>query len=193
MTEDAPPPQHVPYAAPDATGRPTSVTTLAAIGIVIGSLMILCKPAGLFIQLAMPMPQPNPMVDVFRNDPTLRFFTLANGITGTLINVLLLMSSLGSLALKPWGRTGMLGYAALAVLLTAVNQVVGALIVGPEVERIMRQSGTPMPPGMAFMEGWVGVVISSILLLWYPVLILIFFTRPRAKRAFEAGLPRRDI
>ena len=201
MTEDALSTQHVPYASPAVapSGRPTSITALAGVGIVLGSVMVLCKPAGLFIQLLMPMPAdpqtgaPNPVIELIRNDPAIRFFMIASTITGTLLSLLLLMSSLGSLALKRWARAGMLCYAALALVMMTVTLTVNGLFVGPEVERAVRQSGVKQPPGMAFMEGWVGVVIMLVLNLWYPVLIIFYFTRPSARRAFEEGLPGRDI
>lgn len=167
------------------------MTTLAGIGILLGTLGLLCKPAGAIINLLMPMPQPNPFVDVFRNDPALRAFMIGNAATGTLISLLLLMSSIGSLTLKAWARGGMLSYAVLAIIMTIVGQVVGLLVIGPEIERAMQQSGTPQPPGMSFMSGGTGVAIGMMMGLWYPALILIYFTRPRAKEAFERGLPVR--
>ena len=195
MTDPATASPPVDYAAPPAgQPRPTSVNVLAGLGILFGALFVLCKPAGLAVQLFVTIPGPaNPMVDLFRNDPTLRAFALFSGLTGTLISLLLLISSLGSLALKPWGRTGMLGYATLAILMTVVEHAVSAAVVGPEVERAMRQSGVQQPPGIAWMSGWVGTVLVGVLKLWYPVLILYFFTRPRVRSAFDEGLARTPV
>ena len=194
MTNPANPTAAVEYApVPQESGRPSSITTLAGIGIVIGSLGVLCKPAGVLVNLFVPLPQSNPVIDAFRNEPMLRAFMLFSGVTGTLISLLLLLSALGTLALKPWARTGMLGYAVLALLMTAVEQVVSYFVVAPEVERAMRQSGMPQPPGMALMSGWVGLTLGLVIRLWYPPLILYYFTRPRANEAFERGLPGKGI
>jgi hypothetical protein len=194
VTNPANPPAAVEYApVHQASGRPSSVTNLAGIGIVVGALGVLCKPAGVLINLFIPLPQSNPVIDAFRNEPLLRAFMLFSGVTGTLISVLLLLSSLGCLALRPWARTGMLGYAFLALLMTVVEQVVSYYVVAPEVERAMRQSGMPQPPGMALMSGWVGITIGLVIRLWYPPLILYYFTRPRAREAFELGLPGKGI
>lgn len=195
MTDPATAPQSVDYAAPPpGEPRPTSVNVLAGLGILFGALFVLCKPSGLIVQLFVTLPgPPNPMVDLFRNDPTLRAFALFSGLTGTLISLLLLLSSLGSLALKQWGRTGMLGYATLALLMTVVEQAIGLAVVGPEVERAMRQSGIKQPPGIAWMSGWFGMVVVVLFKLWYPALILYYFTRPRVRAAFEAGLPGKGI
>jgi hypothetical protein len=187
---DPPPP--VEYAPPSESPRPTSVTVIAIIGLVVGGLGLLCKPLGVAMQLLMPMPQPNPVMDVFRNDPAIRAFAIGNAVTGTLLSLLLLMSAIGSLALKPWARTGMLAYAFLAVVMTILGQAVGVFLIGPEVERAVQQSGMPTPPGMGLMGGWAGAAVGLVVGLWYPVLITLFYTRPRVKEAFERGLPKRS-
>lgn len=186
-----PPFDYAPAAGPGP--RPTSVSTLAGIGIVLGSLMLLCKPAGLLVQMFIKLPQPNPVIDLFRDDPTLRAFAFGDAITGTLISLLLLLSALGSLALKPWARAGMLSYAGLAIAMTLVKSAVGHFLVGPEMERAMRQSGLPPQPGMALMSGVTGLVIGLLLGFWYPALILVFYNRRHVKTAFERGLPGKGI
>ena len=192
MTDPIAPPLAVDYPTPtppDAGPRPTSVSVLAGIGIVLGSLSVLCKPAGMIMQLMIKLPQPNPVMDLFREDPTLRAFTIGSTLTGTLISLLLLLSSMGSLALRPWARTGMLAYACLAILMTFIGQAIGYFVLAPEVERVMRQSGLPQQPGIAWMSGIVGVVIGLLMGLWYPVLILVYYNRPHVRAAFERGLP----
>ena len=192
-TETSPPtPYYTPAPSP-AGPRPTSVTVLAGIGIVLGTLGMLCKPAGAMMNLMIKLPQPNPVLDLFRNDPALRAFTIGSAATGTLLSLLLLLSSLGSLALKPWARAGMLAYASLAVVMTVVSQLVGYFVIGPEVERVMRQSGMPAPAGMAWMSGAVGVAIGFVIGLWYPVLVFVYYTRRPVREAFERGLPSTGI
>jgi hypothetical protein len=191
LSSQPPLPPPVDYSSPRENPRPTSVTVLAGIGIVLGSLGILCKPAGAMLQLLITLPQPNPVMDVFRNDPAIRMFTIGATATGTLLSILLLISSLGSLTLKPWARAGMMAYACLAVVMTFLSQAVGYFLIGPAVESAMRQSGLPQPPGMGWMGPGVNLAIGLVIGLWYPVLIVIYFTRARAKEAFELGLPQR--
>jgi hypothetical protein len=190
LSTQPPVPPPVDYVSPRENPRPTSVTVLAGIGIVFGALFTLCKPAGAMMQLLIKLPQPNPVMDVFRNDPAIRMFTIGATITGTLLSILLLISSLGSLTLKPWARTGMIAYACLAVVMTFLGQAVGYFLIGPAVESAMRGSGLPQPPGMAWMGPGASLAIGLVLGLWYPTLILFYFTRPRAKEAFERGLPQ---
>jgi hypothetical protein len=185
----------IDYAAARAheSPRPTSVTMLAGIGIVLGSLGMLCKMGNAVVSLLVPMPQPNPMIDAIRDNPSIRTFVAFSAVTGTVISLLLLLSSLGSLALKGGGRAGMLGYAVLALLMTALEQTVSSLVVGPEMLRAIRQSGAPQPPGMAVMSGWVGVAINLLVRLWFPALILYFYNRRHVKEAFVRGLPGKGI
>jgi hypothetical protein len=192
VTENSTPPPPVEYAVHSDSPRPTAVTVLAIIGLVLGGLLVLCKPLGAAVQLLMPMPQPNAVMNLMRNDPAIRGFTIGSTITGTLLSLLLLMSSIGSLGLRQWARTGMLAYAFLAVVMSLVNQAVGVFVIGPEVERAIQQSGMPTPPGMKMMGGWVGVAVGLALGLWYPLLIIVYYTRPRVKEAFERGLPKRS-
>ena len=168
------------------------MTAVAIIGLVLGGLGILCKPLGTAAQLLVPMPQPNPVVDVFRNDPAIRAFAIGNAVTGTLLSLLLLMCAIGSLGLKPWARTGMLAYAGLALVMTLLGQAVGVFLIGPELERAMRQSGMQQPRGMGWTGGWVGAGIGVVLGLWYPLLIIFYYTRARVREAFERGLPKRS-
>ena len=190
----APPPDPLDYSTPyvkppTESLRPTSVTTLAVIGIILGGFGVLCKPFSLAM-FVVPMPGPNPVVDAFKNDSFLRLWMIINTGVGWIMSLLLLMSSIGSLRLKDWGRTGLLGYAALAAVMTVVTQVVGVVAVGPALEQAVRQaSGQQAPPGMMNLGPAASLAIGITLGLWFPVLILWYFTRPRVKEAFAHGLP----
>jgi hypothetical protein len=187
------PPVDYQAAPPAPAGRPTSVTVIAGIGIALGALGLLFKPCGVAMQFV-PMPgPPNPMLSAMRDDPVILGWSVISGSTGTLLSLLLLLSSIGCLGLKPWARTGMLAYAALAILMTFITQAIGYFVVGPAVENAVRSAGVQQPPGMAWMDGMVGVAIGLLIGLWYPVLILFYFTRQRVKDAFAQGLPGTGI
>ena len=193
MTEPITPPAPVDYAAPHESPRPTSVSVLAGIGIVLGSLGLLCKLGNGAFSLLIKLPQPNPVLDTIRDNPTIRAIVLVSMLTGSLISLLLLLSSLGSLALKAWARGGMFCYAALALLMTVVEQAVNYYVVAPELERAMRQAGAPQVPGMALLSGPIGITIGVLVRLWYPAAIFYYYTRPRVKEAFARGLPGKGI
>ena len=191
MTAPATPAAPVPYSAL-GTVRPTPVTTIATLGVIFGTFGLLCKPAGLVMQLFLKLPQPNPVFDAFRNDPALRAWTIAAGITGTLVSLLLLLSSLGSLQLKQWARLGMLSYASLAALLTVVGQLFAYFVVGPAVVQAMRQAGLPNTQPN-WLSGPIGMAIGLVVGLWFPLLIVLYYNRRDVKQAFALGLAKADI
>ena len=167
--------------------RPTSVTVVSVMGIVMGTLGLLCKPLSLVI-FVVQMPVSDPVVDAMRADSFVRGWMLASVATGWVISLLLVLSAVGSLRLRDWGRTGMLAYAGLGLLMTIVSQIVGLLAVGPALEPAVRQAtaGKPMP-------WWhVGPVPSAIMMtilgVWFPLLILYYFNRRPVREAFDQGL-----
>jgi hypothetical protein len=177
---------------PTAPLRPTSVTVLAIIGIIFGGIGILCKPVGV---AAMFIPQPagaNPMLDLQKQ---MMAWNVANAVVGTLVSVLLLASSIGSLSLKRWARKGMLAYAGLAVVLTLIGGVVSVVWVLPKAQEAQRQmmaqqasrGAAPPPQMMNIMQaaGTAGAVIGIVLALVFPIAIAYFYTRPAIKAAFE--------
>jgi hypothetical protein len=172
--------------------RPTSVTVLAIIGIIFGGLGIFCKPVGV-VGLFIPQPAgANPMLDLQKQ---MMAWNVANAVVGTLVSVLLLASSIGSLYLKPWARKGMLAYAALAVVLTLVGGVVSVVWVLPKVQEAQRQmmaqqAGRGAAPPAQMMNvmqvaGTAGAVIGIGLALIFPIAIGYYYTRPAVKAAFE--------
>lgn len=192
MTASGPPAAAITYATARGTARPAAVTTIATIGVILGTFGLLCKPTALAMQLFFRMPQPNPVLDVFRNDPNLRAFSVVAGLTGTLVSLLLLVSAVGSLKLAQWARLGMLCYACLAALLTLIGQVFGYLVIGPAIQQAIRQAGMPdKGPGM--MGGPIGLVLGLVLGLWFPLLILFYYNRRDVKEAFALGLAKVDI
>ena len=171
--------------------RPTAVTVLAIIGIIFGGLGVLCKPLGV-VALFIPQPGPNPMLDMQRS---MMVWNVANAVVGTLVSVLLLASSIGSLSLKPWARKGMLAYAGLALVLTVVGGVVTMIWIMPKMQEAQRQMlaqqsarGAPAPPpGMMNIiqtAGNAGAVIGLVLALIFPLVLMYFYTRPEVKAAF---------
>jgi hypothetical protein len=179
-----------PYApARDAPLRPTSVTTIAIIGIILGAGGLLCKPLSL-LMFVVPMPVPNPVVDAFKNDSFLRLWMVINTGVGWLMSLLLLMCAIGALRLKDWSRGGMLAYAGLAAVMTIVTQVVGAIAVQPAIEQAVRQASGQQPGAAMPMQlgPAASLAIGIVLGLWFPILIFWYFTRPRVKEAFARGL-----
>src|SRR5437667_6682864 len=61
--------------------RPTSVTVIACIGIVLGALGLFCKPASL-VMFVIKMPFQHPVVEAVRNDSFIRGWMIVSVATG---------------------------------------------------------------------------------------------------------------
>src|SRR5689334_19228326 len=169
--------------------RPTSVTTIAIIGIILGAGGLLCKPSAL-LMFVVPMPVPNPVVDAMKNDSFIRFWLVAKVGVGWIISLLLLMASIGSLRLKDWARGAMFAYAVLAVAATVVTLAIESQAVTPVIQQAVRQA-SGQAPGAATpmqMSPAVGLALGIVVGLWFPVVIFWFYTRPHVKAAFVRGL-----
>lgn len=191
MAADDPPASVIPYAKAGVDVRPAPVTTLAAIGVVLGVMGLLCKPASLAITLFLRLPQPDPMLTAVQNNPMLRAFTTVDALTGMLMCALLVLSSIGCVSLKDWARLGMLCYAVLALALTAVVQGVSHFVLAPELEQALRGAGAASQHPWA--QSWWAQAVGLVLRTWFPILILVYFNRADVKQAFAHGLARKGI
>jgi hypothetical protein len=165
--------------------RPTSVTVVAIIGIVLGALGLLCRPASLLV-FAVKLPVQNPVVDAMRNDSFILGWMVIGVATEWVISLLLLLSSVGSLGLREWARTGMLAYAPLKLVMMVISQVIGILVVNPTLAPAMKQVAEQQPS--AFQASpTTSAIVMTVWTLWLPLLILWVYTRPMVKEAFARG------
>jgi hypothetical protein len=170
--------------------RPKSITVLAIMGIVIGALGLLCKP-GMLVYVVVNIP--HPVAQVFRNDSFVRGWTVVSVATGWLISLLLLLSAVGSLRLRDWGRAGMLAYAFLALVMTGLSMAVNLRVVNPALEPAMKEAAEKQPGQFQMkMSKGQGIAVGIVIGLWYPALILYFFNRRVEKQAFIEGPPPSD-
>jgi hypothetical protein len=108
--------------------------------------------------------------------------------TEWVISLLLVLSSVGSLRLRDWGRTGMLAYVPLKILMVVAAQVIGIVVINPALEPAMRQAAAQQPSAMQ-MSPTTSAILMTVWGLWLPLLILWVYTRPRVKEAFAQGPP----
>jgi len=160
------PPQVMPQ--PLAYGyqpiRPTSVTVLAVIGIILGSLGVLGTGCAVMFMIG--------ARQQFQNQIQAPLAWLAvSALIGVAMCVLLLASSIAALKLIAWGRKGMLAYAMVGIVMNVVNAVVNLIY--------MDSSKAAFMVGVALG----GLVIGMI----YPVCVLVFMKKPHVVAAFESG------
>lgn len=182
-------PQPVGYVPIEYTPqRPTSVTVLAIIGIVLATLtLVICMPLAVVPFFIPAVTDQNPGVAAIKNNTALFAWTLAGAGIGMVTSILLLVASIGSLKLLAWARHGMIAYAVITILMTIVNTVIQFAFVFP-----ITLSPSNLPPGAppntmgmikAFTYGSTLVGVTIMLVL--PVCILIFFRKAHVVDAFE--------
>jgi predicted Holliday junction resolvase-like endonuclease len=146
------------------------------------------------------------------NDPRIVIYGIVETIGGIVLNVLMIASGIGLLRMAEWGRRLALGVAWLKMLRWLTIVVFTLVVVVPittemtqkvmqEVEKQAKaKSGTGSPIPMATFAQFAAIasavttVMSAIVAIIYPVLSLIFLTRPATRaailaRANLAGIP----
>lgn len=198
MTQDPNPyatPYHDPsrgYAYPGVgipPVRPTSVTVIAIIGIILGSLGILCDLFGAAMNGVTaanggrsPLPnQPATGVGVAAYNAAASFVML-------LLAILLVVGCAFALKLRPWARKAVIAYALIMIVLAMIHTGVQIAWVGPAMVAAMRQS-QPNNPAVAMVGtfGTVSAIVGLVIACALPVCILIFWNKPAVKAAFGDG------
>lgn len=167
------------YGGPGA-GRPGAVTALAIIGIVWGSLNLLCNGVNLIPYMAK-APVGNPIVDQVRDNPALLGWTIGSGAIRSLLAVFLIIASIAALKLRPWSRPGLRGYAVIIIIIGLIDAAVSMLWLAP-----MYKSNLPNANATAVQVGYyVGFAFGLAVALAYPICLLIILGRPHIKAAFS--------
>jgi len=188
-------PYQAPTASPDDEPRgpdrepgprvPTVVTVLGVIGIVFGTLKLLCAPFNV-IGYLMPVPKGqvgNPAIQLLA-DPTYRSFLLVMVVFDGIAGAALLTASIGLLGLRPWARRLAIGYSAYAIVATLVNIAFTAVFLIAPIVKTAQQKGNAESVGAAVGSA-VGGLIGTCLALVFPILLLVFMYRPRIVQAFQ--------
>jgi hypothetical protein len=141
------PPVALVYHQPVTVPRPTGVTVLAIIGIVLAALWILTGLGGvlsLMVMFAFVTPGMMPA-----NFADIRAVMLWNGVSAVisgLIAAWLLTVAIGCLRMRPWGRSGIVYYAVVDLAWVAIKLVVALAWVLPTQQRWMNSMMKTMPP-----------------------------------------------
>lgn len=181
--------QPVGYVPLDYTPtRPTSVTVLSIIGIVLAVLsLVVCFPMQFASFVVPQMGSEAPGMIAIKNSTPAFAFTLANGAISILITIMLLICSIGSLKLFRWARQGMIAYAILTIITAIVGTILQFILIFPiTLAPENLPPGTPANAlGMAKVAAYIFTVLIVVIVLVLPICILIFFNRPHVKDAFE--------
>jgi hypothetical protein len=165
--------------------RPVSVTVFGILNIGFGVL----KYCGLlFMQVLMRLKLPgNSALAAVKSDPSAAAWNHFSVVISILFGIVLIASGIGLLLMQSWSRL-------LAVYFSVVAMLV-VLAGAPFSHRLMMRSLTTtqwpgVAPGVIEAVAQIFFAVGIVFALAYPVLLLVYMTRPRVVEAFtSAGAP----
>jgi len=165
--------------------RPTSVTVFGILNIVFGALGLLCTPISLAAMFLLPT-QGNPVLEAMRENRLYLAWTIVSGSLSFVVSGILLAAGVGLLNLKPWARVTSIICAIYGIAACVLGQAMNLSVMIPYARKLSESGG---PQAAAGIGGMIGGVFGSCFGLIYPILLLIFLTRPTVKAAFQPTIP----
>ena len=164
--EAVPPPAHMHA----ADARPVSTAIFGVLSIMFGVMGLLCSPlgiVGIFVQ---------PSTGQFAPTGIVLAWLVIGAIIGMVCGVAQIVFGVGLFKLKSWGRLGLLYYGIFAVVWGLLGIPISIWIMSSGSLGI---DGSTPGAAASSMMGTCGGLISLI----YPILLIIFMTRPNVKAA----------
>ena len=162
--------------------RPTTVTVFGILNIVFAVFGLF----GILASLAMfklAEGTGNPVFKIMHDNPAFAAWMKLSIPLGVLSSAALLAGGIGLLMMKPWARKLSIGYSLYAMVMGLVGMVFSYLwMVRPMMEQAAQKQG---PEAAGAIGGAVGGLVGGCFSLAYPVLLLIFMTRPKVVAAFS--------
>lgn len=169
--------------------RPLTATLFGVLNLVFGCFGILSSVMGAAIFAAMAydvLPgadtQPTGM-----DHPAVLGVNYANLVLGLILSVVLIISGVGLLKFKPYGRTLANYYGALTIGSVVISLIVHTIFVVVPATQSLDDINSPEQAGM--IAGAIGGVIGGCIGLIFPILLLVFMNRREFKNQIM-GLPR---
>jgi hypothetical protein len=160
--------------------RPISVTVFGILNIgyalwkFVGLLL-----AGVAMRLNIPG---NSALATLRSDPVYRAWSHFSMVIGVVFGIVLIASGIGLLLLQKWARIVAIVYSVLEMIVVLASAVFS--------QRLMTQAMTSQiqgaSAGVIAVVAQVSFALGILLGLAYPVLLLIFMTRPKIVEAFNS-------
>jgi hypothetical protein len=181
-------PYFTPYQQPSR--RPLSVSVIGWITAIFGGLGVLGGPCILIQHQFMSGLQPNNAVDsMLYSRGAIGTYNIISQIVGWGMNVLVLSAGIGLLNLKYWARKLMVRIMIFQLFLFAVGFTFSLVMLLPAFAKLAAQHPNDPTIQMTYRIMIFTTGFSFILGLAYPILVIFFLTRPRAKAAFELPMP----
>jgi hypothetical protein len=172
--------------------RPVAVTVLAILNLVIAAWSLI--GAAVTYALIYLINEVNPLGDAMRASPIYANWIKATIPLGLASAVALFPSGIGLLRLKEWARKLSLGFAVFDILYTLVAL---AMIAIYQVRPLLDEAaGARGAEAAGAYGGAISSLLGGVAGLAYPIVLLVFLTRPNIVAAFRTpgssmGIPRR--
>jgi hypothetical protein len=192
--------------------KPAVITVFGILNIIFGAialLIVVCGGVATFAiaQVNMPGPgnPPNPIKDMLeymdKHAPLYTPYLIGEIIIGLIMAIILVVSGIGLLKVRPWARWLSIGYAAVRLVLILVGLVLAIMIFNPvladwqaDYNKRTVPAGNPPPP--SFSSGAmndVAAAFGSILSAAYSIALLAVMFLPQVRAAFaRAASPESD-
>jgi hypothetical protein len=170
---------------PAPATRPASAAVFGILNILFGVIGLCGTVFSAALFFAPQASGQNPVLEIMAENTLYRVFMQVSIVLGVFAALVLIISGIGLLQLKPYGRTLAIIYGVYAVVAGVVGMIVNfVFIVGP----LLQQAGdSPAGPEQAAaIGGAIGGTFGGCIGLIYPVLLLIFMYRRNVVEAFRA-------
>jgi len=174
-----------------APQRPTAVTVIAIIGIILGALGVLCMGAGLVMTItgktfgasgqAAELPAPA------------KTASIALGIGSVILWGLLLAGSVGALMLQEWARKLLIGVSVVDLVFGIAKLAVNIILILPATLEMMQQNAPPNQPAnmVPIMRGtmYITAVLFWLVGAVLPIFTIVIMRKPHVVAAFRSDEP----
>jgi hypothetical protein len=165
--------------------RPVAVTVFGVLNIVFGVLGFFGMIFTIATFFFLPDNGHNPVLEIMRNSPGYTAWMMIALPLGFLACGVSIAAGIGLLKLKGWARVLSIGYAIYTIVSCLVGAVLNYIfIMHPLMEQAAQKHG---PEVAALIGGAIGGTFGSCIGMVYPVVLLIFMTRPKVAAAFRAS------
>jgi hypothetical protein len=129
----------------------------------------------------------NQVVKLMHENRAFAFWLRVSILLGLLNCLVLVVSGIGLLFLKPWARVLAIAYGVYAIVVGLFNIGINfAFVVRPLLQQAKTQNNTEAAGAAA---GAIGGTIGGCIGLVYPLLVLIFMLLPKVAAAFRPATP----
>lgn len=166
--------------------RPASVMVFGILNLVLGALGICGNAFGaiaLFVKF--PAQGPNPMLELMQTSTAYRAMTIVLLGLGLIGTIMLIISGVGLLKFKPYGRSLAVVYGFYTIATVIIGTVVNTFVVTMPMWAKL-ESMPPGPEKAGLIAGLVSGVVGSCFGFIYPCLLLFFMTRKNVVDALRA-------